>query len=103
MEYTIIAVPDMNDSVSRIVLNGIVYQIRFTYNDTESRWYFSLSDAQGAPIVRMVKIVPGFPLNLFMGHDNMPSGVFGCMSNQDVVGREDFNNGTAKFVFIPAE
>ena len=92
MDYTIIAVPDMNDSVSRIVLNGIVYQIRFTY-----------SDAQGAPIVRMVKIVPSFPLNLFMGHDNMPYGVFGCMSNQDVVGRGDFNNGTAKFVFIPAQ
>ena len=51
----------------------------------------------------MVKIVPSFPLNLFMGHDNMPYGVFGCMSNQDVVGRGDFNNGTAKFVFIPAQ
>ena len=49
MVYTIIAVPDMNDSVSRIVLNGTVYQIRFTYNDTEGRWYFGLNDAQGAP------------------------------------------------------
>ena len=103
MKYITIAVPDRNDSISRIVLNGIVYQIRFTYNDTESRWYFSLSDAQGAPIVRMMKIVPGFPLNLFMGHDNMPNGVFGCMSNLEAVGREDFINERAKFVFIPAE
>lgn len=35
MEYTIITVPDMNDSVSRIVLNGTAYLIRFTYNDTK--------------------------------------------------------------------
>ena len=102
MDYIIISVPDMNDSVSRIVLNGTVYQIRFTYSDTEGRWYFGLNDAQGAPIVQMVKIVPGFPLNLFMGHDDIPNGVFGCMSNLDAVGREDFIDGRAKFVFIPA-
>ena len=35
MKYTIIEVPDMNDSVSRIVLDGTVYLIRFTYNDTK--------------------------------------------------------------------
>ena len=103
MDYIIIAVPDLNDSVSRVVLNGKVYQIRFTYNDTESRWYFGLSNAQGVPIVQSVKIVPGFPLNLFIGHDNMPNGVFGCMSNLEAVGRDDFKDGTAKFIFIPGE
>ena len=50
----------------------------------------------------MVKIAPGFPLNLFMGHDNMPSGVFGCMSNLEAVGREDFKNSKAQFIFAPA-
>ena len=34
MDYIIIEVPDMNDSVSRIALNGKQYQLRFTYNDT---------------------------------------------------------------------
>lgn len=34
MEYIVIEVPDMNDSVSRIVLNRKQYLIRFTYNDT---------------------------------------------------------------------
>jgi len=103
MNYIVISVPDMNDSISRIVLNGTVYKIRFTYSDTEDRWYFGLSDAQGAPIVQMVKIVPGFPLNLFMGRDDIPVGVFGCMSNLEAVGREDFINGKAQFIFAPAE
>ena len=34
MDYITIEVPDMNDSVSRIVLNNTAYQIRFTWNDT---------------------------------------------------------------------
>ena len=42
MEYIVINVPDMNDSVSRIVLDGKAYLIRFTYNDTCDYWKFSL-------------------------------------------------------------
>lgn len=102
MDYTIIDVPDLNDSVSRVLLGGVVYQIRFTWSDTERRWYFGLASSQGVPIVRMIKIVPGFPLNIFIGHDDMPNGIFGCMSTLDVVGREDFKNGRAQFIFAPA-
>ena len=65
MDYIIIEVPDMNDSVSRIVLNGKQYLIRFTYNDTGGYWSFGLSDAQGEPIVMGVKVVPRFPHNVF--------------------------------------
>lgn len=36
MDYTIIEVPDMNDSVSRVVLSGTAYLIRFTYNDART-------------------------------------------------------------------
>ena len=42
MDYTIIEVPDMNDSVSRVVLSGTAYLIRFTYNDSKDYWKFSL-------------------------------------------------------------
>jgi len=103
MDYTIIDVPDLNDSVSRVLLGGTAYQIRFTWSDTEQRWYFSLANSQGNPIVRMVKIIPGFPLNLFIGRNDMPNGIFGCMSRLDVVGREDFKNGKAQFVFASAD
>ena len=44
MDYTIIEVPDMNDSVSRVVLSGTAYLIRFTYNDSKDYWKFSLYD-----------------------------------------------------------
>lgn len=103
MSYIIIEVPDMNDSVSRIVLNGVAYHIRFTYNDTEDRWRWGLYDAQMQPIVQGIKIVPGFPLNLFKGRDDIPNGVFACLSKEDAVGRADFSEGKARFVFAPVE
>jgi len=101
MEYTIIEVPDMNDSVSRVVLNGTPYLIRFSYNDTKDYWKFSIYNAQNEPIVIGVKIVPSFPLNVFYGVTKLPNGVFGVMSKLDRIGRNDFSNGNAQFMFLP--
>jgi len=103
MEYIIIEVPDMNDSVSRVVLAGTAYLIRFTYNDTCDYWKFSLYNAQNEPIVLGIKIVPRFPLNVFYGVTKLPDGVFGVMTKLDRIGRKDFLNGNAQFVFCPVE
>lgn len=104
MEYIVITVPDMNDSVSRVVLKGKQYLIRFTYNDTGGYWCFGLSDALGAPIVTGVKIVPRFPLNVFYyAMAELPIGVFGVMTELDKVGRKDFVDGKAKFIFAPVQ
>ena len=65
MEYIVIEVPDMNDSVSRIVLNGTQYQIRFTWHDVGGYWYFSVHDSLNNPILTGVKIVPMFHLYVF--------------------------------------
>ena len=103
MDYTIIEVPDMNDSVSRVVLSGTAYLIRFTYNDSKVYWKFSLYDSQNVPIVLGVKIVPQFPLNVFLGLTRIPAGVFGAMSKLDRIGRNDFKNGNAQFIFCPVD
>lgn len=101
MDYIIIEVPDMNDSISRVVLAGVPYQIRFSYNATKDYWKFSLFDAQSVPIVQGVKIVPNFPLNVFLGVARLPFGVFGVMSKLDRIGRRDFADGNAQFIFAP--
>lgn len=101
MNYTIIDVPDKNDSVSRIVLDGTAYHIRFVYNDTEDRWRFGLYNSQMEPIIQGIKIVPRFPLNMFKGRDDIPNGAFVCISNYDVVGRDDFSEGRARFAYVP--
>jgi hypothetical protein len=103
MDYTVIEVPNMNDSVSRIVLNNTAYQIRFTWNDTGGYWKFGLYDAQSNPIVIGIKIVPQFPLNVFYGATKLPDGIFGVISKQKRIGRNDFQTGNAQFVFCPVE
>jgi hypothetical protein len=102
VDYIIIEVPDLNDSISRIVLLGKQYQLRFTWNDTGGFWSFGLMDSLGAPLLIGTKIVPQFPLNLFYGTDNLPLGVFAALTEKDRIGRQDFVNGKAQFVFIPA-
>lgn len=102
MDYIIIEVPDLNDSISRIVLLGKQYQLRFTWNDTGGFWSFGLMDSLGTPLLIGTKIVPQFPLNLFYGTENLPLGVFAALTEKERIGRQDFVNGKAQFVFIPA-
>ena len=103
MDYTIIEGPDVNDSISRVVLAGVPYLIRFSYNAARDFWKFSLFDIQSRPIIQGVKIVPNFPLNVFAGVESLPFGVFGAMTKLDRISRKDFANGSAQFVFAPVE
>ena len=101
MEYTIIEVPDMNDSKSRVVLNGTAYIIRFTYNDTGDFWKFGLYSSLDEPIAIGIKIVPNFPLNLFYGVTKLPDGIFAVKAQLKRIGRNDFKDGKAEFIFCP--
>jgi hypothetical protein len=103
MERIEIAVPDINDSFSRVTLSGKQYLIRFSYNDTGGYWTFGLYSIQKEPIAQGIKIVPNFPLNLSCASDEMPPGIFGVYTDLQRVGRNDFLNGKAIFAYIPAE
>lgn len=102
MDYIVIEVPDMNDSVTKVPLQGKLYQLRFTWNDTGAYWMLGVMDSLGTPLLLGVKIVPQFPLNLLFGRENMPSGIFAVLTEKESVGRQDFVDGTARFVFVPA-
>ena len=96
-----IDVPDMNDSLSTLSLDGTVYNLRFTYNEKFDYWSFGLYDEDGKPLIAMTRIVPNFPLFHFYTEQNLPDGVFGCLSRSETVGRYAFRDGTAEFVYIP--
>ena len=96
-----IDVPDMNDSVSNLSVDGTVYGLRFTYNEKFDYWSFGLYDGDGNRIIAMTRIAPNFPLFHFYAGRNLPDGVFGCLSRSETVGRTAFRDGTAEFVYIP--
>ena len=97
-----ISVPDMNDSFSRIVIDGVQYFIRFTWNDAAQRWNFGLYTMQKEPLAVGIRIIPQFPLNLQIVSDTFPFGVFGAYSALESIGRDDFISGRARFTYIPA-
>ncbi len=96
-----ITVPDMNDSMSSITIDGEEFVIRFTYNETGDYWSFGIYDVDEQPIVAMTKIVPNFPINHFFTYSDLPEGIFGALSDEERIGRYSFNEGKAKFVYIP--
>lgn len=96
-----ITVPDKNDSVSRIVLSGKEYLIRFCYNMSGDFWSFGLLNLSGEPLVGLVKIVPVSPLTHFYRSVHLPDGIFGVLTDLEHIGRNDFVNGNAQFVYIP--
>lgn len=96
-----IKVPDMNDSMSSISIDGVEYVLRFTYNEKYDYWSFGVYDSKREPIIAMTRIVPNFPIFHFYTGRNLPDGVFGCLSDSGKVGREAFNDKTAEFVYIP--
>lgn len=96
-----IKVPDMNDSISQLSIDGKVYGLRFTYNEKYDYWSFGLNDVDGKQIVAMTRIVLNFPIFHFFTYRSIPDGIFGCISKKDTVGRQAFNEGTAEFVYIP--
>lgn len=99
---TFITPPDLNDSFSRVVLDGQEVLIRFTYNDTFGYWTFGIYNIEEVPIVAGIKMVPNFPLNFFYERRQLPNGTFGVISDLQTVGRTSFLDGKAQFVFIPA-
>ena len=96
-----IEVPDMNDSVSTLSIDGKEYGLRFTYNEKFDFWSFGLYDEDNEPIIAMTRIVPNFPIFHFYTDTDIPEGVFGCLSDLAEVGRYAFVNKTAEFVYIP--
>ena len=96
-----ITVPDMNDSFSRVVLDGKPYLLRFTWNETANRWSFGLYTVHKEPIAVGLRIVPRFPLNIQIAGDAFPRGMFGVYGDIASVGRDDFKTGMAVFSYVP--
>nr|DAI55868.1 MAG TPA: hypothetical protein [Caudoviricetes sp.] len=96
-----IEVPDMNDSISAITIDGEEYGIRFTYNEKFEYWSFGIYDDEDNPIVAMTRVVPNFPLLFLISDEKLPNGIFGCISDTEKVDRQAFIKHTAEFVYIP--
>lgn len=97
----VIAVPDYNDSFSRVILEDTEYLLRFTWNESAKFWNFGVYSIDESPVATSMKILPNCPLSIWHMNSQMPPGEFGVISDLDQIGRNDFINGKAQFVYIP--
>ena len=102
MQRLQIEVPDMNDSFSRVVLDGTAYLLRFTWSDFGRYWTFGIYTSLQEPIVQGIKIVPQYPLNLQYIDDRLPLGIFAVYTEKERILRDDFNDGTTIFAYVSA-
>lgn len=98
---TSITVPDYNDSFTRIVLDEREYLLRFTWNESSEFWNFGVYDIDEIPIATSMKILPNCPLSIWHMNSQMPYGEFGVITELDRIGRNDFKDKKAEFVYIP--
>lgn len=92
--------PDKNDSFTRIVLDGDEYLFRFSYNYYGGFWTMGIYQNENTPIVAAIKILPTFPVNwYFRQYIELPKGILAVITKLEKIGRNDFANGNAQFVY----
>lgn len=103
-----ISMADANDFVETVILDTTAYRFHFAWNDYAQIWTVDVCDNDNVDIVRGIPLVSNFPLLAqYRRHAKMPPGelvaVVTDMTNQTPIGRQDFLNGRASFVYVPED
>ena len=98
-----IEVPALNDSISRITLEGREFYIRLTYNPSYDFWSIGLYTPTLEPIIGMVKIVPNVPLFHYYKNTDLPEGIMICISNKERVGKDGFDGKSTFLAYVRSD
>lgn len=63
----------------------------------------SVYDAEMNIIIGMARLVPGTIWNFYYQVQGGPPGVLGVQTENAEIGRNDFTNGSAKLLYLPAK
>ncbi len=92
--------PDSNDSLTRLVLNNKEYVFHFGFNYHFDCWTMGIYENYTVPIVACIKVVPEFPMTCYFKMAELPEGHIFVETTLDRIGRRDFADGKARFVFV---
>ena len=73
LEYYEISVPDRNDSIMRVNLDEVYYNLRLTWNAYGGFWMLSIYDAEMNIILGMARLVPD-NLEFLLSNPRRPAG-----------------------------
>lgn len=95
--------PDSNDSLTRLVLNGKEYVFHYSFNYHYGYWTMGIYEDYTTPIITCIKVVPEFPLTHYFKMVELPEGYIFVETTLERIGRKDFANENARFVFVTYE
>ncbi len=74
MLQTLTFLSDDNRHEYTMTLDGVQFELVFTYRERRASWYFDLFDADGTALVRGRRCSPGYPL-VAAGVAGRPAGI----------------------------
>lgn len=100
-----IPVPDENDSISEIDIDGETYFFHFAWNETASFWTLSIENANKESLASGIRIVPDYPLLSQIQRPYLPQGEILAITpdRRNSIGRSDLPSGRVAIIYATAD
>lgn len=101
----VIPVPDANDSLTEVELDGITYFLRVSWNSEAELWSMAIENAYNEVIVAGICVVPDTPLLAGYRHLAVPAGELVALApdRRDTVSRAALPAGDVALAYVNAE
>lgn len=101
----VIPVPDANDSLTEVELDGITYFLRLSWNSEAELWSMAIENAYNEVIVAGICVVPDTPLLAGYRHLAVPAGELVALApdRRDTVSRAALPAGDVALAYVNAE
>lgn len=96
-----ISLPDTNDFLLTVTLDGEPFRLHFAWNDTAAFWSMGIREDKGRIIIERIRCVLNYPLLAQYRRPSLPKGEFICITSAETIDRSDFVSGKAKLVYVP--
>ncbi|CAB3637394.1 hypothetical protein CEY09_14885 [Achromobacter marplatensis] len=100
-----IPIPDVNDSLTEVELDGVTYFLRLSWNSEAELWALSIENAYNELIVAGIAVVPGSPLLAGYRHLTVPAGEMVALApdRRDTISRDALPSGEVALIYVDAQ
>ena len=100
-----IPIPDVNDSLTEVELDGVTYFLRLSWNSEAELWALSIENAYNELIVAGIAVVPGSPLLAGYRHLTVPAGEMVVLApdRRDTISRDALPSGEVALIYVDAQ
>jgi len=100
-----IPIPDVNDSLTEVDLDGLTYFMRLSWNSEAELWTLSIENAYNELIVAGIAVLPGTPLLSGYRHLTVPAGELVALApdRRDTISRAALPSGEVALIYVDAQ